>query len=425
MRPIISMIVGVIALLVVTAVPAVTLTRNTVVPPEYFGLHIHRYATTWPGTSVTTPWPATPFGAWRLWDANVRWADLEPAQNQWNWTKLDAYVDAAQAHGVEVTLVLGSTPRWASARPDEPCPYGYGCGAEPANLADWDDYVRAVATRYQGRIRHYELWNEPQFLETEAVPATGAFFTGYASTLVQLGVRAKTILAQVDPQNSLLAPATTSHQRLETFLKAGGAAATDIVSYHFYNDYPEQIPNLLHNVRQWMSWAGIADRALWNTETGYLIGGSDGKGGILSEVGTAAYLARALLLGAAGNIERTHWYSWDGGQRGLTTDYGTVLNAPGRAYATTRRWLAGAVLEDCANASDDGARWTCTLTRGSRKAWVMWRTDTVKAWKPPKTWKVKALEPLDGSQLTVSSGASVQVGTAPVLLKADTNPWQP
>lgn len=420
-----SLLAGLALALAAASTHAVTLTRNIVVPPEHFGLHIHRYATTYPGTSITTPWPSTPFGAWRLWDAYTRWADLEPAQNQWNWTKLDAYVDAAAAKGVEVTLVLGSTPRWASARPDERCPYGLGCAAEPTNFADWDDYVRTVAQRYAGRIRHYELWNEPQFLENETVPESGAFYSGYASTLVELGRRARDIIHSVDPQAKLLAPATTSHWRYQTFLKAGGGAVTDIVSYHFYNAYPEQLPYLLHNVRQWMAWASLSDRPLWGTEVGYRIGGPDGKGGTLSETGTAAYLSRAYLLGAAGNLARMHWYSWDGGALGLTTNFGATLNAPGRAFATTRRWLVGATLQNCANDPNDGARWTCPLTRAGRKAWVMWRTDAVKAWRPPSSWKVVALEPLDGPQIEVQSRAKVNIGPAPVLLKADTNPWQP
>lgn len=422
MRPMISLIVGVIALLTAATVPAVTLTRNTVVPPEYFGLHIHKLVVPYSGTQINTPWPLAPFKAWRLLNAHVRWADIEPAQDTWDFSVMDASVAAALDHGIELTYNLGSTPRWASARPDEPCPHGFGCVAEPADLDDWDDYVRTVANRYKGKIRHYELWNEPSFTDNETVIAG---WSGDVATLVELGVRAKAILAEVDPQAKLLAPAVTSHKRLETFLKAGGAAVADIVSFHFYNAYPEQIPNLLHNVRQWMAWAQIADRPLWNTEIGYVIGGSDGKGGTLTETTAASYTARSLVLGAAGGMARTHWHSYDGGTLGLSTDYGAVLNAPGRAYSTTYRWLVGALLKDCANDPNDGARWTCTLTRGSRKAWVMWRTDTVKAWKPPSKWGVRALEPLDGPQVTVSSGASVQIGTAPVLLKADTNPWQP
>ncbi len=33
--------------------------------------------------------------------------------------------------------------------------------APPDDLADWGDYVYAVVSRYRGRVRHYQLWNEP------------------------------------------------------------------------------------------------------------------------------------------------------------------------------------------------------------------------------------------------------------------------
>jgi hypothetical protein len=28
-------------------------------------------------------------------------------------------------------------------------------------MTDWGNWVRAVVTRYKGRIKYYELWNEP------------------------------------------------------------------------------------------------------------------------------------------------------------------------------------------------------------------------------------------------------------------------
>ena len=45
------------------------------IPKTYFGLHIHRAAT-------TTPWPTVPFGSLRLWDTYTTRADLEPQKRQ-------------------------------------------------------------------------------------------------------------------------------------------------------------------------------------------------------------------------------------------------------------------------------------------------------------------------------------------------------
>lgn len=418
-----STIVSFVALLAVTSACAATLTRNAVVPPEYFGLHIHGIVAPRPDTGRPTPWPAVPFGAWRLWDAYTRWADLEPAQNRWNWTKLDAYVDAAQAHGVEVTLVLGSTPRWASARPDEPCSYGHGCAAEPVDLVDWDDYVRTVVTRYRGRIRYYELWNEPQFTETEKVaPGKAAFWSGSAAAMMELGWHASAILRVADPQARLLAPGVVNgSQRLQAFFEAGGGRFTDIASYHFYTERPEDVPGLASMVRGWLTRGGISDVPLWNTEMGYEIGSRQG-GRRLGEQDVAAYLARALILGAASGFERTFWYSWDGGPRGLSL--GGRPNAAGRAYARIYRWLAGAVLETC-ESSPDGRAWHCALRRGPRRGWVVWHTQRTASWRPPVGWGVRAYEPLDGEARVLSVDGKVPRGPAPVLLLADEVAWRP
>ena len=93
------------------------------------------------------------------------WAELEPAKGVWNWGGLDNFVAAAQEHGVsDILLNLGQSPRWASSSP-ETAGHMYGTPAltpaPPANIQDWRDYVTAVAQRYKGRIRYYEIWNEP------------------------------------------------------------------------------------------------------------------------------------------------------------------------------------------------------------------------------------------------------------------------
>ena len=67
-----------------------------------------------------------------------------------DWTLLDARVQEAQTNKQRILLTLGSSPQWASSRPNETCSYGnIGCAAPPADINDWRDYVKAVATRDQ------------------------------------------------------------------------------------------------------------------------------------------------------------------------------------------------------------------------------------------------------------------------------------
>ena len=89
-------------------------------------------------------------------------ARSEPGKGQWHFENLDRSVALAEAHHASVLLTLGLTPRWASLAPKENVGYVSGYAAEPKDIEDWRVFVRTVATRYQGRIHAYEIWNEPK-----------------------------------------------------------------------------------------------------------------------------------------------------------------------------------------------------------------------------------------------------------------------
>jgi hypothetical protein len=72
------------------------------------------------------------------------------------WEKYDQIVDLADAQGLELIVRLSNPPEWSRAAGEEA-----GTFAPPDDLQDWADFVTAVVSRYQGRIRYYQLWNEP------------------------------------------------------------------------------------------------------------------------------------------------------------------------------------------------------------------------------------------------------------------------
>ena len=164
-------------------------TDGVTVPESFFGMHIHRAVPT-ARYPVPCAWPDVGFYGWRLWDSSVSWPALEPSSNQWVFATLDSCVALAEQEGAEVLLPLGLTPAWASSRPDEPSAYGPGNAAPPRDLEDWRNYVRTVATRYKGRIKAYEIWNEPN-LEN--------FYSGTPEVMVNLAREAYSVLKEVDP----------------------------------------------------------------------------------------------------------------------------------------------------------------------------------------------------------------------------------
>ena len=396
-----------------------TAARGTI-PSQYFGMHVHHLIDPFPHTGGIIPWPSIDFGAWRLWDAGVGWMDLQPWQDGWRFDKLDAYVEASQARGVELLLPLGNTPRWASARPDEQCPYGFGCAAEPKDIAAWETYVRTVVTRYKGRIRNFEIWNEPHFSE---MGSSGGFFTGSVNTMVELARSAYRIIHQIDPGARVLTPSVVANDdMLKVYLKAGGGRWADAVGYHFYAYNPEELPTRVGRVRALMADQGMAGKAIWNTEAGYHVDNPDFPRAplappleILSAEKSAAYVARSLILGAAAGLERYYWYSWDSLEMGLSRRLGSEVNAAGHAYAQTRGWLLGARNVSCATTEKD--LWLCRAERSDRAIWFAWAIRGSRWWRLPRDVNATGYTTLAGARAEIGPQRQVEVGVAPILLE--------
>ena len=411
---------------VYTHASGVNISSGRFISDSYFGMHIR-----W---GATTPyWPNARFHTWRVISGETSWLGLEPEKGKWRFASLDQAIARAQDNGVEVMLTLGQTPQWASARPYENVPNGSGASAEPANLDDWENYIRTVATRYRGKIRYYELWNEPRFREVDPHRAV-AGFTGTAKQMVEMGVIARRVLSEVDPQAKLVSPAADAGlpgvKRLKAWLDAGGGKVSDVIAYHVYVTPPEQIPGVVRALRSLINKYGLSGVEIWNTESGFLIespdreakaNGSEVFGEVLNVEKGAAYVSRSLILGAASGLDRFFWYSWDIPTMALTEGKGRVITQTGKAYITTQRWLRGARLNEC-NTADDQL-WVCSLTRAARKAYLVWATNGTRAWLPPAGWQIRRSENLQGQALAVMAGNRIQVDESPLLLLADDLPW--
>ena len=383
---------------------------------------------------ATTPyWPAIRFHGWRIITAETEWRGLQPFKDTWRFDFLDKAVDRAQQSGVEVMLTLGQTPPWASARPNEKVPNGWGASAEPKNLDDWENYIRTVATRYKGKIKYYELWNEPRFLEVDKYRAV-AGFTGSAKQMVELGIIAKRVLNEVDPEAKLVSPSADAGlpglKRLKAWLDAGGGKVSDVIGYHIYVTPPEKIPEVVQAIRLLVNQYGLNKVEIWNTESGFLIDSPDKKvnptgsevfGEVLSIEKGAAYMARSLILGAVAGLSRYYWYSWDIPSMALTEGKGKTSTPATKAFVTTERWLAGAKINECR--TSDEKLWICSLTRGARQARLVWNTTGERDWDLPAGWKAKQYETLQGGTATISSGGVVRVNEAPLLIVSDDQAW--
>ena len=99
---------------------------------------------------------------------------------------------------------LGRTPQWASSQPNAPGPYGPGQCAPPSDLSNWDNYVNAIVTHVAGKIKYWELWNEPN---------DPKYYCGDIPTMVTMAQHAAQIIKSIDPTALVLSPASNSTYR--------------------------------------------------------------------------------------------------------------------------------------------------------------------------------------------------------------------
>jgi hypothetical protein len=394
--------------------PAASAAAPAPIGPALFGLHV---------MDPQGHFPTVPFGTARLWDSpGTKWKDVNPAPDVWDFSAMDAQVDRLRAAKKDIVIVLGQTPQWASARPQEAGSYGLGAAAEPADMANWRAYVRALAVRYKGKVTKWELWNEPNVL---------LFFSGTSKTAVSMARDAWTELKAVDRRNTVITGGIAvrtdnSPKWLDAFLKNGGGKYADVIAVHMYvraRQRPENTIVYLAKIRKIMAAGKVGKLPVWNTESSY--GRATPDDLKTHEIYTGAtavgYVARTYLLMAAGGVSRSYWYGWD--QRGFTGLYLTgadqiTATPAGTAYGVTYKWLVGARMLGCTKTTSGAfaGGYTCTLKRGNANVRVLWHPDRSRTVKVPVGFR--SMQTLDGSKKAVRSGQAFTVGTAPVLISS-------
>ena len=120
----------------------------------------------------------------------VTWADVAPTKPAnaadpfdpaYKFDDLDEFVRNAQARDAEVLITLWGTPKWANG--------GKGPNVLPTSVGTFQNFAKAVASRYSGRnagypfVRFYGIWNEsnlaqfltPQFNSKGQIVSAAAY----------------------------------------------------------------------------------------------------------------------------------------------------------------------------------------------------------------------------------------------------------
>lgn len=222
------------------------------------------------------------------------------------WAKYDDIVETAEAHDMQIIARLSNPPSWSRSLPDEEI----GALAPPDDFADFADFAAAVAARYRGRVRYYQIWNEPN----------GNNEWGFQDVnpehYTELLCQAYDAIKAVDPQAVILAGALTPTLAmdgrnmndlifLQRMYNAGAAACFDVMSaqgYGLWSGASDQrlkptVVNFPHNLllRDLMVRNGDAHKPIWISEMGWNVvpEGMEARFGRVSEAQQARYTVEA------------------------------------------------------------------------------------------------------------------------------------
>ncbi|HLU10659.1 MAG TPA: hypothetical protein VK003_13400, partial [Oceanobacillus sp.] len=192
------------------------------------------------------------------------------------WAKYDNIVELAEQYDLQILGRLDNPPEWSQTVA--------GDFAPPDDLQDFVNFAAAVAERYRGRIRYYQVWNEPNiYPEWGEQPVDPEGYT-------ELLCRTYAALKAVDPEivviSGALAQTIALTQRdlndfifLQRMYDAGAGECFDVMAtqaYGFYSGPTDRrmrptTNNFARNlyIRDIMIANGDAHKPIWITETAW------------------------------------------------------------------------------------------------------------------------------------------------------------
>ncbi len=214
------------------------------------------------------------------------WEDIEqPSKGMYwdekygqsSWDKYDNIVDLAGQYGIQMIVRLDLPPKWA--HPNNAWPH-----TPPENFDDYGDFVYKVVSRYKGKVKFYQLWNEPNLaIEWGSKPVDAKEYV----RLLKVGYqRAK----EADPNcaiiSAALAPTIEETWRalneqiyLQQMYDAGARDYFDILSVMAYglrsgpDDHRLALKDVNFSrpllIREIMVKNGDASKPIWASEMGW------------------------------------------------------------------------------------------------------------------------------------------------------------
>ena len=267
------------------------------------------------------------------------WRVVEPQKGVWVWR--DAEIDALRGRGFMVLANLGHPPLWAGRTHPDRADHGDWTDAPPRDLSEWENYVFRTVEHFKGRIRHWEVWNEPCWK---------SFFSGTPEEYAEVLKAAYRAVKRADPQAVVIGGCFSSHAEEWTRRVLARDALTymDALSYHVYWSVPltetaapvvagqvERFAELMREFKGvkpvYMTEGGIRcpPFASWlpkeGFERGAPFGSQAGEGTLLTGAAAAAGLVRGMVQMLSAEVVNIYYY-YTGGTQGAMPWFSAMAN---------------------------------------------------------------------------------------------------
>jgi len=246
----------------------------------------------------------------------LRWFWNEPRRGQVRWDYFDGVVQQAGDAGLELLAVLGGTPRWASGVDNTTAPRTVERDAfPPTRTSDFAAYVYRMVDRYRGRVRAYEMLNEPnspdhwapapnaeRFVELLCAGYLAAKYADPDATVVVGGLNGNGLALGYE--------APVSRDFLKAIYAGEGARCFDVMAIHpFAHPTEDGIATLqswVDATRAYMS--SMSDtRPLWLTEVGWSSGQNLWGHTTITEDEQAKWVREVYSVGG---VQKLFWYNF-------------------------------------------------------------------------------------------------------------------
>ncbi len=162
------------------------------------------------------------------------WGNIQPSPDRWNFESMDRKVELFGRYHIELAPIWAYTPRWAAAPEVRNREWRAWFRSLP-DLKAWETYVATLTKRYRGKIRLWEIWNEPDF--------SGSTFNSdeYAEMMKIAWRAAKAVDPEVVIQSGGFATVKDHPSRKGNFHEEAlvkGRGFFDIHAYHEHGRFP-------------------------------------------------------------------------------------------------------------------------------------------------------------------------------------------